>query len=283
MRCYNCPRGCDGTSFCGKTDTIKVNIHQLHHWEEPPISGTKGSGTIFFSNCNLKCIFCQNYKISHLGSGKDTSLLELIAMCWDLKDQGAYNINFVTPTPYADKIIEAMKELRKNGFKLPFVWNCGGYESLDSIRSMDGLVDIYLPDFKYSDDDLAIKYSSAPGYYKNAINIIGEMKRQTSNIFDKEGIMKKGLIIRHLVLPGHVENSKGVLKSIKDVAGTDAIVSLMSQYCPVYKAIGHDKLGHKLAVKEYDEVCDYLLELGFEDGYVQDFESATEDYIPNFL
>ena len=282
MQCYNCPRACDGCFFCGKTNTIKVNIHQLHHWEEPPISGTKGSGTIFFSNCNLKCIFCQNYKISHFGSGHDITSPELMDICWELKNLGAHNINFVTPTPYADKIIEVMKELRKNGFKLPFVWNCGGYESLDIIKTMDGLVDVYLPDFKYSDDELAIKYSSAPGYYKNAMKIIKEMNRQTKNIFDENGIMKKGLIIRHLVLPGHVENSKGVLKSIKEIVGTDAIVSLMSQYCPVYKAIGHEKLGHKLKADEYDDVCDYLLELGFEDGYVQDFESATEDYIPDF-
>ena len=282
MQCYNCPRACEGSSFCGKTDTIKVNIHQLHHWEEPPISGTRGSGTIFFSNCNLKCIFCQNYKISHLGSGHDITSSELMDICWKLKDMGAHNINFVTPTPYADKIIALMKELRKNGFGLPFVWNCGGYESLDLIKSMDGLVDIYLPDFKYSDDVIAVKYSSAPGYYENAMKIIREMNKQVSNLFDREGIMRKGLIIRHLVLPGHVENSKNVLNSIKEIIGTGAIVSLMSQYCPVYKAIGHQKLGHKLEADEYDEVCDYFLELGFEDGYVQDFESATEEYIPIF-
>ncbi|MCX6113340.1 MAG: radical SAM protein [Proteobacteria bacterium] len=282
MRCSNCPRRCDGVSFCGKSGSIRVNIHQLHYWEEPPISGTRGSGTIFFSNCNLKCVFCQNYKISHLGNGQEITPSELVDMCWELKDQGAHNINFVTPTPYADKIIDVIKELKRNGFKLPFVWNCGGYESPDVIKAMNGVVDIYLPDFKYSDNKLAEEYSSAPGYYENAIKIIKEMKRQTVDTFDDAGIMQKGLIIRHLILPDQVENSKKVLRAIKETIGVNVLVSLMSQYCPVFKANEHNELGRKITPDEYHEVYDYFLSLGFEDGYTQDFGSATEYYIPAF-
>ncbi|MEI6093568.1 MAG: radical SAM protein, partial [bacterium] len=279
---YNCPRFCNKEPFCLKTDSIKVNIYQLHNWEEPPISGTNGSGTIFFSNCNLRCLFCQNYKISHLGSGMDFDSGKIMDICYELKEKGAHNINFVTPTPYTDKLISIMQTLRKQGFDLPFVWNCGGYESLNSIKAMDGLVDIYLPDFKYSDNKIAIEYSQAPNYYENAINVISEMRRQKKDSFNNNGLMKSGLIIRHLVLPGHVENSKGVLRAIKQINGTGTLVSLMSQYCPIYKALDHKVLSRKLSHSDYDEVCDFFIELDFNDGYVQDFDSATEEYIPDF-
>ena len=282
MQCNNCPRHCVDFNFCSKIDLFKVNIYQLHNWEEPPISGTKGSGTIFFSNCNLKCNYCQNYKISHLGKGKGVSHDRLIDMCWDLAGQGAHNINFVTPTPYADKLIKVMKSLREKGFKLPFVWNCGGYESLDLIKKLEGIVDIYLPDFKYSDDKLAVEYSSAPGYYENAKAVVSEMRRQVTDAFDADGIMQKGLIIRHLALPGHVENSKGVLRAIKDAVGTSTMVSLMSQYCPIYKAVSHKVLGRKIDPDEYSDIYEYFLGLGFQNGYAQDFDSATEEYIPEF-
>lgn len=282
MQCYNCPRLCSKDPFCLKTESIKVNIYQLHHWEEPPISGTNGSGTIFFSNCNLRCVFCQNYKISHLGRGMDIDPGRLLDICYELKDKGAHNINFVTPTPYADSLIQVMMTLRKQGFDLPFVWNCGGYESLDSIKKLKGLVDIYLPDFKYSDNKIAIEYSQAPGYYENVINVLSEMRKQTVDTFYDNGLMKRGLIIRHLVLPGHKENSIGVLKSIKQIIGTDVLVSLMSQYCPIYKAVDHSILSRKLNHSEYDEVCDFFISLGFKDGFMQDFDSATEEYIPGF-
>jgi len=281
-KCNNCPRRCTGKYFCSKSDQLKINLYQLHHGEEPPISGTKGSGTIFFSNCNLKCVFCQNYKISHLGSGHNITDAGLIKICRELEGLGAHNINFVTPTPYVDKIIPLLKTLKKDDFPLPIVWNCGGYESLDVIKKLKGLVDIYLPDLKYSDNDLAVRYSSAPGYFENAIEVIKEMRHQVKDVFDK-GVMKSGLIIRHLVLPSNIENTKGVLKAIRASIGKDVFVSLMSQYYPVHNACNYPEIDHKLKPSEYDEVCDYFAELGFEDGFVQELDSASSEYTPDFV
>jgi putative pyruvate formate lyase activating enzyme len=197
-------------------------------------------------------------------------------------DMGVHNINFVTPTPYTHLIKAVMEDLKIKGFPLPFVWNCGGYESLEAIRSLDGLVDIYLPDLKYAKDDLAQKYSSAPGYVENAINSIKEMKRQVNRVFTDEGIMSSGLIIRHLVLPGNIDNSKAVLDLIKGAIGTDLSVSLMSQFFPSFKAGTYPELNKTLSSEDYDEVCEYFLALGFEDGYSQALDSANESYVPEF-
>ncbi len=282
--CNNCLRYCSKIPFCSKSDAIKINVYQLHHGEEPLISGSKGSGTVFFSNCNMKCVFCQNYAISQQGDGRDISSDELYNICKELELQGAHNINFVTPTPYADKIIPVIKKLKEQGFKLPFVWNCGGYESLEGIKKLNGFVDVYLPDFKYSDDTLAVKYSSAPGYFENAKLILKEMRSQVEDVMDdKNNLMLKGLIIRHLVLPGAIKNSIDVLKSIKEAIGTDVYVSLMSQYCPTHDAEGYGELARKLKADEYDEVCDVFSELGFNKGFLQELSSATEEYIPNFF
>ena len=217
--CNNCIRCCSKIPFCSKSDTMKINVYQLHYGEEPLISGSKGSGTVFFSNCNMKCVFCQNYTISQQGNGRDVGSDELYNICKELELLGAHNINFVTPTPYADRIIPIMKNLKNEGFKLPFVWNCGGYESLEGIKKLKGLVDVYLPDFKYSDDMLAVKYSSAPGYFENVKLILKEMRNQVEDVIDeKNNLMLKGLIIRHLVLPGAIKNSVGVLKAIKEIS-----------------------------------------------------------------
>ncbi|MFH1223560.1 MAG: radical SAM protein [Pseudomonadota bacterium] len=282
-KCVNCPRRCGEKYFCSKTNQIKINLHQLHYGEEPPVSGTNGSGTIFFSNCNLKCIFCQNYKISHLGSGHDVSDMELINICKELKTLGAHNINFVTPTPYVDKLIPIIKRLKGDGFALPIVWNCGGYESVEMIKELKGLVDVYLPDLKYSDESLAIEYSSAPGYFKNAIEVIKEMRSQVRDVFNDDETMKSGLIVRHLVLPLNVANSKGVLKAIAQNIGTQVYISLMSQYYPVYNACNHPKLDRKLKLSEYDEICEYFHELGFENGFVQDMDAGDPGNTPDFL
>ena len=231
----------------------------------------------------MKCIFCQNHTISFDGNGKDITQKELYNICKELESLGAHNINFVTPTPYTDKIIPVMKDLKKEGFKLPFVWNCGGYESLESVKSLDGLVDVYLPDFKYSDNELAVKYSSAPGYYENAKAVLKEMRKQVKDVIDENDLMLKGLIIRHLVLPGEVNNSVGVLKAIKELLGTDVYVSLMSQYYPTHKASSCDDLARTLSAEEYEDVCRVFGELGFNNGFLQELSSATAEYIPDFF
>ena len=282
--CDNCARRCAQKPYCSKNDALRINIHQLHHGEEPIISGTKGSGTIFFAHCNMTCVFCQNYAISQQGSGKDITQDDLYNICKELELLGAYNINFVTPTPYTDKIIPVIEKLKKEGFKLPFVWNCGGYESVESIKRLKGLVDIYLPDFKYSDNGLAIEYSSAPGYFENAKAVIKEMRSQVEDIIDEEtGVMIKGLLIRHLVLPGAVKNSIGVLKAIKECIGTDVYISLMSQYYPVHNAERYKELSRKISIDEYNEVCSTFSELGFYKGFLQELSSASDDYIPDFF
>jgi putative pyruvate formate lyase activating enzyme len=283
MQCNNCPRYCkSGQYFCGRPEDIKINKYQVHKWEEPCISGSRGSGTIFFSHCNLACVFCQNYKISQNPNGEIISKQALSDICWKLLDMGVHNINFVTPTPYTHLIRPVIKELKEKSFPLPFVWNCGGYESIEAIKSLDGLVDIYLPDFKYAQEELALKYSSAKGYVENILKVIKEMKKQVSNVFDDEGLMRSGLVIRHLVLPSSLDNSKAVLELIKKTLGTDTIVSLMAQFFPAFKASEYSELKKTLDSKDYDEICDYFLELGFEDGYSQGLDSASESYVPEF-
>ncbi|MBN1114197.1 MAG: radical SAM protein [Oligoflexia bacterium] len=281
--CGNCPRKCRERYFCSKTADIKINVYQLHHGEEPPVSGSRGSGTVFFSNCNLRCGYCQNYRISQYGSGYDITAARLRDICRELAGMGAHNINFVTPTPYADKLADVISELKSTGFDLPVVWNCGGYESPQFLKRLRGLVDIYLPDFKYSDNDLAVKLSCAPGYPRIAAEAIHEMRSQNDDVFDDEGVMKSGLIIRHLVLPSYVENSKGVLDRISETLGTDTCISLMSQYTPVYKTVDDPLLGRTVSCLEYREVCDHFGYLGFDKGFLQGLESATKEMIPDFF
>jgi len=282
LSCDNCFRRCKQHFFCSKDNSIRINLHQLHYWEEPPISGTKGSGTIFFSRCNLACVFCQNYKISQLGQGKDISQDELFNICLELKSLGAHNINFVTPTPHQEKIVPVLRKLKKQGFDLPIVWNCGGYETVEAIKRLDGLVDIYLPDFKYSDNELAVKYSSAPGYFPNVVEVIKEMRRQVKDSFSDDNIMKQGLIIRHLILPGAVQNSFGVLNAIEQSFGNKVFISLMSQYYPIHKAFECIALSKKLNLAEYEAVLEHLEKLGFENGFVQGLDSASSEYTPDF-
>jgi len=195
---------------------------------------------------------------------------------------GAHNINFVTPTPHQEKIEPVLKKLKKQGFGLPLVWNCGGYETVESIKRLHGLVDIYLPDFKYSDNELAVKYSSAPGYFPNIVDVIREMKGQVSDTFDADNLMKQGLIIRHLILPGAVENSLGVLNAIEQSIGNKVFISLMSQYYPAHKAFECTELNKKLSPAEYEAVLEHLEKLGFENGFVQGLDSANSEYTPDF-
>jgi len=255
----------------------------LHMWEEPCISGTRGSGAVFFSGCNLKCIFCQNHEISHGGRGKEITVGELAGIFLSLKDKGAHNINLVTPTHFIPSILAALDIARRNrGLDIPVVYNTNAYESLDSLKLLEGAVEVYLPDLKYVDSESSREYSGAGDYFKNASKAILEMYRQVGYpVFDKDGIIQKGLIIRHLVLPGHVDDSLRVLEWIAGNLSQSIYVSLMSQFVPCYKAIGHPVLDRHITRHEYEKVTNKFVKLGLN-GYVQERDSASEQYIPDF-
>lgn len=253
----------------------------LHHFEEPCLSGTRGSGTIFFSGCNLRCLFCQNFEISHGGKGLEISEKQLIDCMLYLKDIGAHNINFVTPSNYTLALAKTL-EAAKNKVNLPIVWNSSGYETVANLKKLDGLVDVYLPDFKYSDDDLAWEYSHAKGYEDVAIKAIAEMRRQQPvDVFDGDDMMKKGIIVRHLVLPNAIENTRGVLKDIASI-DKDMIVSLMGQYFPTPAVETHPVLFRRITQEEYDEATDAFFDEGLTNGFSQELDSATEEYVPDF-
>ena len=288
-KCLMCPRGClidrnlGARGFCGVTNEYVIGSADLHFWEEPCISGSRGSGAIFFSGCNLRCIFCQNIDISREIVGKKYSEDELIAKMLELQERGAHNINLVTATPYSFFVAKTLEKAKKD-LKIPVVYNCGGYESIESIRALDGLVDIYLPDFKYFDDELAVKYSSAPKYCEVATSSILEMYRQVGKLeLDEDGIAKRGLIVRHLVLPAHREDSKSVLKHIASVLpAKEMTLSLMRQYTPDFVNGNAPKnLTRRLTSFEYEDVLNYALSLGF-DGFSQGKESAKKDFTPEF-
>lgn len=262
-------------------NTVRIARVGLHLFEEPCISGDSGSGTIFFSGCTLKCKFCQNYNISHLNEGIDITLEQLEKCMYYLQDKGANNINLVTPGLYVYQIKEVLEKAKPN-LKIPIVWNSSGYESVKSIEMMEGLVDIFLPDFKYSDDNLAIEYSGAKDYERIAYNAISKMRELCpKDIFDKKGLMKKGVIVRHLVLPTHVDNSLGVLDDIAKI-DKSLYVSLMSQYFPTKNVLGDKILSQRVSSSDYERIVDYFFSLGLKNGFSQDPESAIEDYVPDF-
>lgn len=288
-KCEICPFRCKVNRLsgqvgrCGCGDKIKVAKYQLHYFEEPCISGKSGSGTVFFSNCNFKCIFCQNYKISQEGKGNEVTIEELANIFLKLQQEGANNINLVTPTMYAYQIIEAIKLARMNGLNLPIIYNSNGYENVETLRDLRGYVDVYLPDLKYYADELAIKYSKVPNYFEIATKAILEMINQVGlPEFDENGMIKKGVIIRHLVLPGHIQNSKHILKWLKENVEGKAYVSVMAQYFPTYKAKEDEYLNRKLTRKEYSEIEQYLYLLDIQNGYMQELGKHEEEYVPDF-
>ena len=251
-----------------------------HFWEEPPISGTKGSGTVFFSGCSLKCVYCQNYEISHGGKGKAVSEDKLSEIFEKLISQGVHNINLVNPTHYALKIRNVLSKKKPC---VPVVYNSSGYERLSTLKSLEGLVDIYLPDLKYISADRSLKYSDAENYFDFASKAILEMKRQCpENIFDSDGIMQKGLIVRHLILPQNTNQSIKILEWIQNNLGTDTAISLMSQYTPCGKSEIYKELQRKITQREYDKVISAALEMGFTNIFTQEGSSATTDFIPDF-
>ena len=287
-KCAICPHNCginrlnNQIGRCKSKDTVKVALYSTHNFEEPCISGKKGSGTVFFSNCNMNCVFCQNYEISQQGKGKEISIEELADVFIKQQEKDVENINLVTPTSYVPQIIEAIKIARKNGLKLPIVYNTNGYEKVETLKMLEGYVDIYLPDFKYSDDDLGKRLSKVDNYFEIVTEALKEMYRQTGKaVFNGEGIMQKGMIIRHLVLPNHILNSRRVLKWINENMH-DVYVSVMAQYFPTYKAKEIDDINRKLTKEEYEQIENYLYRLDLENGYIQELGEHEEEYVPHW-
>ena len=286
MNCDCCPRHCQvnrlqGKGYCQSGYLPRIAKAGLHMWEEPCISGLRGSGTIFFSGCNLKCVFCQNYEISHENLGKEVSVAHLGEIMDDLWKMGAHNINLVSATHY----VPALLELFEQGYekKLPIVYNCGGYESVETLKRLEGIVDIYLPDLKYTDNALAKRYSGVGDYVEIAQKAITEMYRQKGTVqLDEAGIAQKGVLIRHLILPGHTQNSIAVLDWMKKQFGTEVYCSLMCQYVPAGKACDFPLINRKLTTYEYEKVCNHAWQAGFTNMYVQEKSAADKKYIPSF-
>lgn len=287
--CTLCPHNCKVNRLEGKKgrckcdNTLKIALASLHMFEEPCISGANGSGTVFFTNCNLNCIYCQNYEISQGGKGKEITIQTLADIFIKQQEKGAHNINLVTPTMYVYQIIEAIKIARKNGLKIPIIYNSNGYENIETIKMLNGYIDVYLPDLKYYTNELSKKYSNVDNYFEVATNAIKEMYSQVGNaIFDDNGIIQKGVIIRHLVLPNHIQNTKNILKWINENMPKDIYVSVMAQYFPTYKAKNDSLINRKLNKKEYKEVFNYLYSLDLQNGYIQELGSHEEEYVPDF-
>lgn len=288
-KCILCPFECNVDREHGKKGrckagkNIKVAKYSLHFDEEPCISGKEGSGTVFFSDCNLKCKFCQNYEISCEGKGKEISEEELSNIFLSLQEQKANNINLVTAVPYVPKIIEAIKISKSKGLKIPILYNTSGYEKVETLKMLEGYIDIYLPDFKYFDNNLAYRLSNVKNYREVALKAILEMNRQVGkNEYNEKGILQKGMIIRHLVLPNNIQNSKDVLKLLKNNLGDDVYISLMAQYFPTYKAVSDEEINRKLTKKEYGKIEQYLYKLNLKNGYIQDLGDNEQQFVPEF-
>lgn len=284
--CNACPRKCNvernigefSRGFCKMPYNAVLARASLHLWEEPVISGERGSGAIFFSGCNLRCVFCQNFEISHENFGKQVSKSEFIDIVKRLENQGAHTINLVNPTHFVPFIKEALSEYKPS---VPVVYNTGGYDDVESIRSLQGLIDVYLPDLKYFDSDVSKKYSNAENYFEKASKAVVEMQRQVGKSVIKDGIMQKGMIIRHLVLPKNTDQSIKILRWIKDNLPIDTYISLMSQYVPYVKT-EYKELNRRIVTAEYQKVIDEFERLGFENGFMQERSSAQTDFIPKF-
>lgn len=287
--CTICPRECKvnrslaQVGLCGMSDKIVVARIAPHYFEEPPISGVNGSGAIFFSGCNLKCIFCQNYNISTKNFGKEISVFELANKMIELQNLGVHNINLVTPTHFIPQIAQAIKIAKENGLVIPIVYNTSSYEKVSSLKLLDGLIDIYLPDLKYYDDLYSIKYSKAPNYFNIAIDAIEEMYRQVGNVvYDKNGIMKKGIIVRHLMLPGRGDDSKKIIEYLHLTYANNIFISIMNQYTPLEQVKEIDELNKKVSDEEYSKLINYACDIGVENAFIQEGDTCSESFIPEF-
>ncbi len=305
--CRLCPRNCgilrqEGKKgYCGATDEILIARAAPHFWEEPCISGKKGSGAVFFSGCNLHCVYCQNKEISDGGSGKAVSIGRLAEIYLELQDKNVYNINLVTPTHYADKIRESLVLAKKNGLHIPVVYNCGGYESWETVEMLQDCIDIWMPDFKYISRDTAKKYSNCPDYFDKAAGALDEMVRQIklkggikmtevpidpdNPESDKEEIMERGIIVRHMMLPGRTGESKRILRFLHERYGNDIYISIMSQYTPMPQVMNDDRfpeLRQKVDRNDYERLVDFAMSIGIENAFIQEEDVAMESFIPTF-
>ena len=287
--CKLCPRNCginrlkDKTGYCGAGKNIRVARAALHYWEEPCISGNIGSGTVFFSYCTLKCVFCQNYNISQCSFGKEITIDRLAEIFLDLQGKGALNINLVTPTHYVPQIIEALKIAKEKGLNLPIIYNSSGYENIETIKLLKGYIDVYLPDMKYFNSKYSMKYSKAKDYFLYAKEAIEEMVNQVGEVkFDKSGIIKKGVIIRHLMLPGLLFDSKKIIDYIHNTYGNKVYISIMNQYTPLEHVKIYPELNKPLNQKHYEALIDYALSIGVENGFIQEEGTDKESFIPLF-
>jgi len=286
--CINCPRGCPvNRRLCGPENTARVARSQLHYAEEPCISGTNGSGAVFFAGCNLRCVFCQNYKISALPPWK-VEVTEytpelLSGVFLELRGRGAHNINLVTPTPHIGVIRDALLTARNAGLDIPVIWNTSAYETVQALRLIEGLVDVYLPDLKYLSRESGLRYSGAPDYWQAASSAVLEMARQVGGaVFDERGLIRKGLIIRHLILPGLRRESIRILDWIRENLPGTVYVSLLAQYFPEHRASEFHEINRRITKFEYDSVLDHFREIGLRNGYQQERVSAVKDYVPEF-
>lgn len=287
--CNLCPRACgidrtNALGVCQVSSKVKVARAALHFWEEPCISGNNGSGAVFFSGCSLHCVFCQNEKISHGQVGKEFSVEELADIYLDLQSQGANNINLVTGTHYIPQIVESVAMARDKGLNIPIIYNTSGYETVESLKLLEGIVNAYLPDFKYMASEVAFKYSHALDYPEVAKASIAEMVRQCPALeFDDNGFIKSGVIVRHLLLPGHVNEAKSILKYLYETYGNNIYISLMSQYTPMPQiAAKYPELNRRVTKREYDRLIDFAIDLGVEKAFIQDRAVAKESFIPEF-
>ena len=302
MKCNLCPRKCNvdresgEIGYCGMPGQLKVARAALHFWEEPCICGESGSGAIFFSGCQLRCIFCQNHDIAIGKTGKTITIERLAEIFMELQEKKANNINLVTPTHYVPQIIQAIDLARKAGLKLPIVYNTSAYETVETLKILDGYVDIYLPDFKYMEAKLASDYSNAKDYFEVAVKAIAEMYRQVGkpqfneksikgllpNDKIEEDMMTKGMIVRHLMLPGEYVDSKNIIKHLYETYGNNVFISIMNQYTPLKQVKNIEKLNRRITKKEYDKLVDFAIELGVENGFIQEGKTAQESFSPEF-
>ncbi len=286
MICNLCPRNCNaerteymGNGFCKMPQSPVLARADIHKWEEPPISGKNGTGAIFFSGCSLKCCFCQNYPISHENKGEVITTSRLIEIIKELEEKQVHTIDFVNPTHFSHVIVDALNEYKP---KIPVVYNSSGYDNVETLQKLDGLIDVYLPDFKFFSSNTSQKYAKCTDYFEKTTKAILEMHRQQPKTVFKDGIIQKGLIIRHLVLPANVNESKEILRWIKDNLPSDTYISLMSQYTPYGEIENFKELNRRLTTAEYEKVVNFFMDLGLENGFMQEKTSAKTDFIPDF-
>ncbi len=286
--CDLCPRSCQAdrehgkTGYCGVSGELRVARASLHMWEEPPISGTCGSGTVFFTGCALRCVYCQNRKIALADLGKVISVSRLAEIFLKLQEKKAHNINLVTPSHYVPQIVEALRLAKLQGLKLPIVYNTGSYEKVETLRMLEGMVDIYLPDCKYYSRELAARYSNAADYFEVASAAIAEMVRQVGEPVFEDNLLKRGVVVRHMILPGNTRDSKAVLDYLHNTYGNDIYISIMNQYTPLEAMKDYPEINRRVTAREYEKVIDYALSIGIENAFVQEGDTAKESFIPDF-